>query len=90
MDIKLLEKFAGLASRLSPENLHCDGEISKAEARRKEQGVRREWKALEDAQGPQFAISEDEIWRLWTASFASRSVERRVNIMKGFNNRHED
>ncbi len=88
MDITTLTEFVALANRLSPENLHCDGEISRADARRKEQGIRRLWRALETKLGRN--VSEDEVWREWAAHFASRSEEKRVNTLRGFNNRHED
>jgi len=39
--------FINLASSLSPENLHCDGEISRAEAQRKYNRLMREWAKLE-------------------------------------------
>jgi len=55
-----LNGFMRLAGALSPENLHCDGEISRAQARRKEVGLRREWKALETRIGR--SVSEDEVW----------------------------
>jgi hypothetical protein len=41
------EKFMRLTNELSPENLHCDGEISRAEANRKYKRLMKEWHALE-------------------------------------------
>lgn len=43
----LEQKFFELACRLSPENLHCDGEISAAEANKKYKELRQLWVALE-------------------------------------------
>ena len=52
--------FVNLASRLSPENLHCDGEISRSEAQRKYTVIIREWKLLEKRTGVK--VDEDEPW----------------------------
>jgi hypothetical protein len=57
-DIK--SKFGNLACRLSPENLHCDGEITRAEAGRRKTQIMREWQALEDRVGRK--VSEDEAY----------------------------
>lgn len=54
--------FINLASRLSPENLYCDGEISRAEAQRKYLRLMREWAQLEARVGR--SVDEDEVWRL--------------------------
>lgn len=40
--------FETLENELSPENLHCDGEITNAQAAVKERKIRRLWAALED------------------------------------------
>jgi hypothetical protein len=55
-----LDKFIRLAGALSPENLHCDGEISRTAAKRRERVLRTQWKALETAVGRR--VSEDEVW----------------------------
>jgi len=55
---KRLEKarniFSLLAGDLSPENLHCDGEISAAAARRKFKFFNAAWKQLENIIGRRF------------------------------------
>jgi hypothetical protein len=43
--------FEMLESKLSPENLHCDGEISHAEAMRKKKVLDAAWKDLESIAG---------------------------------------
>ena len=53
-------KFNYLACRLSPENLHCDGEISKAEAQRKYRILMKQWRELEKEVGRK--VTEEEIW----------------------------
>lgn len=54
------EGFLRLASALSPENLHCDGEISRAQAARKERMLMKSWRALENEVGRK--VSETEVW----------------------------
>jgi hypothetical protein len=58
----LFENFTRLYCRLSPENLYCDGEISRADARRRLAAIQREWKRLENAAG--FAVTECDVSRL--------------------------
>lgn len=55
-----VRQFRALANALSPENLHCDGEISRAAAMRKQNQLRREWKRLEAEVGG--TVSEDALW----------------------------
>lgn len=62
----VLAAFMRLASALSPENLHEDGEVSRAVARRKEVGLRQQWKALEATHG--VAVTEDDVWMQFIAS----------------------
>ncbi len=45
---------------LSPENLHCDGEISRTAARKKQVKLNREWKEVEKLFGRK--VAEDEIY----------------------------
>ena len=59
MDNELKAKFRDLANSLAPENLHCDGEISLAEADRKYRQLSKEWKSLEAIAGRK--VSEDDI-----------------------------
>jgi len=41
------EAFERLYMRLSPENLHMDGEASRSQVIQRERQIKREWKALE-------------------------------------------
>jgi hypothetical protein len=59
MDAKIRESFERLVCELSPENLCCDGELSKTQVRAKLAGIRREWKALEKLAGRK--VAQDEI-----------------------------
>jgi hypothetical protein len=60
------DAFLNLASALSPENLHCDGEITQAQAARKYKALKKQWSALEKEVGR--TVTEDELW----SSYASR------------------
>lgn len=60
---ELKSKFLSLASALSPENLHCDGEISRTAAMRRKRAIMAEWKTLEKQAGQK--VSEDNVWH-WT------------------------
>jgi hypothetical protein len=62
MTHELLVKFVGIANALSPENLHCDGEISMAQTRRKAPGLKAQWKALEAQMPVPIGIPTD-YWR---------------------------
>ena len=55
---ELTEEFRDLACRLSPENLHCDGEITRAQAQRRYNQIMIEWKALEKKAGRKVAEEE--------------------------------
>jgi len=59
-EAKIMAEFENLASRLSPENLHCDGEISNAEAQRRYRQIMKEWAELEKQLGRK--MTEDEVW----------------------------
>jgi hypothetical protein len=55
------QEFMRLANGRSPENLHCDGEVSRTEAKRRLAAINREWKALEQRVGRK--ITEDQVWK---------------------------
>lgn len=54
------KKFISLACALSPENLTCDGECSRAEVNAKYRRIAKDWKALEKEYGK--PVSEEEAW----------------------------
>ncbi len=58
LSAELTEAFRDLSCRLSPENLHCDGEITRAQAQRRYNQIMKEWKALEKKAGRKVAESE--------------------------------
>jgi hypothetical protein len=60
LDDKMKRYFLDLACALSPENLHCDGEISPEEANRKYIHLMRQWRAGERIVGR--TVTEAEVW----------------------------
>ena len=62
IDQRYLTQFSELSDRLSPENLHCDGEISNTEAQRKYVKLMKAWKRLEKKVGR--TVTEEEIFNL--------------------------
>ena len=55
-----LSRFLSLANSLSPENLSCDGECSRAEQAERLRTITRSWQALEREVG--FTVREDDVW----------------------------
>ena len=59
------DNFISLSNQMSPENLHCDGEITYAQAMRKLRWLKSEWKLLETKCGCK--VTEEEVekyqWR---------------------------
>lgn len=54
-------KFLDLACQLSPENLNCDGEISRDAAESRATAIWNEWGTLEAKVG--HCVTEDEVWK---------------------------
>lgn len=68
LTIELKARFVGLAARLSPENLTCDGELSRSQAKARLSVIRREWAELEKQAGRK--VTEDEPWD-WSGEVAA-------------------
>lgn len=62
MDTNILRQFQHLVLQLSPENLSCDGELSRRQIQSRHAAIIREWKALEKQVGRR--VSLDEIHRV--------------------------
>jgi rubrerythrin len=62
---ELMDQFSRIYSSLSPENLTCDGELSRGQVRVKHAGLMRELRNLERQAGR--SISEDEVCKWWLA-----------------------
>jgi hypothetical protein len=58
LSAELTYAFNVLSNRLSPENLHEDGEISRAQAQRKYNQIMAEWSKLETLAGRKVSQSE--------------------------------
>jgi len=58
---EMKDAFSSLACRLSPENLSCDGELSRSEVNRRWKALTAQWKALERQAGRE--VDESELYR---------------------------
>lgn len=56
---RYLAQFKDLYMRLEPENLTCDGELSKSEVARKYKKLRKDWKRLERQVGR--IVTDEEV-----------------------------
>ena len=63
-----------ICNDLSPENLHCDGEISRTAAMKKARALRAEWKEVEKVIGRK--VSEDEVENRMIARFRNEYSEK--------------
>lgn len=74
--------FLGMACELSPENLHCDGEISRSAAAAKYREIMKRWRALETKVGQ--TVSEEETWA-WNDEvqrFEREESKRKMALME--------
>lgn len=71
LTIELKQKFLVLASKISPENLSCDGMLSRAEQQRKYNRYMREWTALEHQ--AKCLVEEEEPYN-WIAEIESANL----------------
>jgi len=53
-------RFSSLLSQLSPENLSCDGELSRQQINFRKQVIKKEWEHLETALGHK--VTEDQVY----------------------------
>jgi hypothetical protein len=56
------KQFSELQNQLSPENLSCDGELSRSQARSKHKEIMVQWWALEDKIGMKVNAETIEQW----------------------------
>ena len=66
IDKETFEAFLGLCSRLSPENLSCDGEASQSYIMSELRVIQGEWAKLEAKIG--FKVTENDIWAEYMAN----------------------
>ena len=55
------ERFEPLLALLSPENLTCDGELSRRQINKQRNAIMKKWYALEKELG--FVVSDDDVYR---------------------------
>ena len=67
---ELLDALDVLSSELSPENLSCDGELSRTAINQKLRAIRGEWKEIEKKIGRN--ITEDEVEERWLTKYRNR------------------
>jgi hypothetical protein len=60
LTIEMKREFSRLAGELSPENLHCDGELPLHLVRQKKRKLDAEWVKLEQQVGRK--VTEDEVF----------------------------
>jgi hypothetical protein len=72
VSINTFKKFLELCSALSPENLSCDGELSRAETDRKSKKLHGQWRNLEHRLGVQ--VFEQDVWDTYLALSASQKL----------------
>jgi hypothetical protein len=76
----IMQQFFGLANRLSPENLSCDGEISKAQVQVRYRQIMREWAALERRVGQKVSLEEveEEQFKKWRSGMDNRKLSKEL------------
>jgi len=74
----IFQKFLQLSSELSPENLHCDGEISNAQAHKKYRAIIDEWHKLEKKLGR--TVTEDEIWQIQMKEYEMKTKMKTIKL----------
>ena len=62
--VKDWKQFLQLYCAMSPENVCCDGEISRAEANRRYRALVKQWKALERKVGRKVDSMSDEFFEV--------------------------
>ena len=77
---ELQEKFVNLACMLSPENLSCDGELSRSRIAVRRRTLMEEWHRLEVDAGRK--VTEDEVWDAEIARKNKEWEEQRLKKIK--------
>jgi len=77
---EFMSAFSTLCGELSPENLHCDGEISRTSAMQKYRAIKAEWRELENKLGRK--VSEEEAEAHWMDVYNARYEAYKANKSK--------
>lgn len=70
------QKFLSLVCQLSPENLSCDGELSRAEIQARQRAILRDWSRLEKEVGRK--VTETEVYAMEN-NFQSVAADEKVS-----------
>jgi hypothetical protein len=57
---ELIQQFQRLSNQLSPENLSCDGELTKYQVDKNRIRLKLQWESLEKQAGR--TVSDEEVW----------------------------
>jgi hypothetical protein len=76
---ELMKELDGLCCELSPENLSCDGEISRTAIRQKASAIRAEWKEIERKLGRK--VSEEEAESHWLTEMRKPNIDAGVTFL---------
>lgn len=71
---EIMGNFVYLANKLSPENLHCDGEASPEHVKATLQSINKQWKNLEQEIG--HSVTEDEAWKFQSSSKEKATIKK--------------
>ena len=67
---ELLDALDHLCAELSPENLSCDGELSRTAINQKLRAIKGEWKEIEKKLGRK--VSQDEVEERWMKKYRNK------------------
>jgi hypothetical protein len=68
------QEFLNLTAQLSPENLTCDGELSRSQVVQKKRRLDAQWATLEKTVGRK--VTEDEVWAANMPPKSAASVQQ--------------
>lgn len=91
MNIEHKRQFIGLACDLSPENISCDGELSRSDIQKRYRAINAEWKKLEKVVDHQ--VTEDDAWgfcKVVDADDKKQAKARNSAAPKGWDNENEN
>lgn len=79
-EIEIKARFLALTCQLSPENLSCDGELSRDEVERRRRRIRADWADLEKQFGRK--VTEDQATGFFKEVVAHRKAERAASMAR--------
>ena len=79
LTLDLKRQFLNLSGQLSPENLTCDGELSRAQVNAKLKKLKAQWAKLEKAAGR--TVTEGETWDWYKEVQEADDLDRRTMML---------